>query len=116
MELTLDEAINHLDETLEDDSRVWSCEECKQEHMQLREWLIELKGLREAQEPRVMTLEEWKNLPEPKDGECLCYEINDGRLQAMLVKTFVGCENLYGKVFRVWTSRPSDEKKGEVKW
>lgn len=49
--MTLDEAINHLDETLEDDSRIWSCEECKQEHVQLRKWLIELKGLRKAQEP-----------------------------------------------------------------
>lgn len=46
--MTLDEAINHLNETLEDDSRVWSCEECKQEHVQLREWLIELKSIKET--------------------------------------------------------------------
>jgi hypothetical protein len=49
--MTLNEAIEHLDETLGDSSRMWNCEECKQEHIQLREWLIELKGLREAQEP-----------------------------------------------------------------
>lgn len=49
--MTLNEAIEHLDETLGDSSRTWSCEECRQEHIQLREWLIELKGLRKAQKP-----------------------------------------------------------------
>ena len=70
-----------------------------------------------AQEPRVMTLEEWKNLPEPKDGECLCYEINDGsRLQAMLIKAFAGSEHLYGKAFRCWTSRPDEKRRAETPW
>ena len=73
-------------------------------------------ALLKAQEPRVMTLEEWKNLHEPKDGECLCYELSDGTLKAMLCKVYTGCEHLYGKKFRVWTSRPTDEQRLAVKW
>lgn len=63
-----------------------------------------------AQEPRVMTLIEWIRAPEPADGECMCYEIKDKGLQAMLVKAFDGVRHLYGKAFRVWTSRPTDEQ------
>ena len=40
--VTLEEAIEHLDEVLADNTRDW-CEECRKEHEQLREWLIELR-------------------------------------------------------------------------
>ena len=43
--MTLDDAIQHLKETLSDENHEWSCEECKQEHKQLLEWLTELKRL-----------------------------------------------------------------------
>lgn len=43
-EMTLDEAIAHLDETLAS-KKDWSCEKCKDEHIQLRKWLAELKSL-----------------------------------------------------------------------
>lgn len=44
--MTLDEAIEHLDGTLSDESKKWSCKECKAEHIQLRNWLEELKQRR----------------------------------------------------------------------
>ena len=43
----LDDAIKHLDEILSDKNHDWSCEECRQEHKQLRKWLQELKERRE---------------------------------------------------------------------
>ncbi len=69
-----------------------------------------------AQEPRVMTLREWISAPEPADGECLCYEIKGKGLQAMLVKAFDGTRHLYGKAFRVWTARPTDEQREATPW
>lgn len=72
--------------------------------------------LLKEQEPHVMTLEEWIRTPEPADGECMCYEIKDKGLQAMLVKAFDGGRHLYGKAFRCWTSRPTDEQRKAAKW
>lgn len=76
--------------------------------------------LLKAQEPRVLTLQEWKQAEEPKDGECMCYEVRnaDGNtfLKAMLIKCFEGCENLYNKVFRVWTSCPTDSQREATPW
>lgn len=44
--MTLQEAINHIDEVIKDTE----CEECKKEHIQLKQWLIELQGFREQKE------------------------------------------------------------------
>lgn len=44
--MTLDDAIEHLEETLTNRDHKWSCAECKSEHEQLLEWLIELKQRR----------------------------------------------------------------------
>ena len=44
MTMTLDVAIEHLEEMLSDNNREWNCEECRQEHEQL---LVRLKELRE---------------------------------------------------------------------
>ena len=46
--MTLEEAIQHLEETLADDKHEWSCDECKAEHEQLLSWLKELKVIKEA--------------------------------------------------------------------
>ena len=46
--MTLEEAIIHLQETLEDKNHEWSCEACKAEHEQLLTWLKELKIRRES--------------------------------------------------------------------
>lgn len=45
--MTLEDAIAHLREILNDDKREWDCEECKSEHEQLLHWLEELKIRRE---------------------------------------------------------------------
>lgn len=45
--MTLEEAIKHLEETLNNPNHEWSCAECKAEHEQLLAWLKELKELRE---------------------------------------------------------------------
>ena len=47
--MTLDEAIEHLEETLADDNHKWSCAECRSEHKQLLGWLKELKLRRELE-------------------------------------------------------------------
>ena len=44
--MTLEEAIKHLEETLNNPEHEWSCAECKAEHEQLLAWLKELKELR----------------------------------------------------------------------
>ena len=46
-EMTLDDAIAHLDNTLSDTGRKWSCESCRQEHVQLRAWLAELREIKQ---------------------------------------------------------------------
>lgn len=48
--MTLEEAIAHLDESLNDQGHDWGCEECKQEHVQLLEWLVELQEQRAVAE------------------------------------------------------------------
>ena len=82
----------------------------------MEELLTDALALLKAQEPRVMTLDEWENAPEPLDGECMCYEIKNTGLRSMLVKAFNGCKGLYGKAFRRWTSRPTEEQRGDTQW
>lgn len=45
-EMSLDEAIEHLNDTLNSTDRMWSCDSCKKEHEQLRNWLIELREIK----------------------------------------------------------------------
>lgn len=45
--MTLDEAIEHLKYLIFKDN--FNCEECKQEHTQLLNWLIELKSYKERE-------------------------------------------------------------------
>jgi hypothetical protein len=44
--MDLESAIQHLKESLADPTHEWGCEECKQEHEQLLEWLEDYKELR----------------------------------------------------------------------
>ena len=46
--MTLDEAIEHLDDILQ--NKEWECEECKNEHIQLKDWLDELKAYKVLEE------------------------------------------------------------------
>lgn len=45
--MTLDEAIEHLEDSLK--NKEFSCESCREDHEQLLEWLKELKTHRERQ-------------------------------------------------------------------
>ena len=45
--MTLDEAIEHLKYSIKNNN--FGCEECKQEHIQLLNWLIELKEFKERE-------------------------------------------------------------------
>lgn len=53
--MNLEEAIAHLEETLQDPQHLWDCETCKSEHQQLLEWLKELKKRRDD-EPKTLHL------------------------------------------------------------
>ena len=48
--MTLDEAIKHLEDSLNDKTHDWGCEKCKREHEQLLCFLIELKECRSTNE------------------------------------------------------------------
>lgn len=45
--MDLESAIQHLKESLADPTHEWGCEECKQEHEQLLEWLEEYNKIKE---------------------------------------------------------------------
>ena len=45
-EMSLDEAIEHLNETLSSTDRMWSCDSGRHEHEQLRNLLIELREIK----------------------------------------------------------------------
>ena len=57
--MTLNEAIDHLNDVLRPE-RKWECEECRNEHIQLREWLLELQERRKFE-----NVAAWRELPEP---------------------------------------------------
>ncbi|NFO56357.1 hypothetical protein FDB39_05585 [Clostridium botulinum] len=44
--MTLDEAIEHLEEKLQEEN--FPCEECRKEHLELQEWLEELRESRKV--------------------------------------------------------------------
>lgn len=57
--MTLEEAIQHLKESLADPTHKWGCEECKEEHEQLLKWLVDL---RELTQKHIETVEGMKEL------------------------------------------------------
>ena len=70
--MTLDDAIAHLDDTLSDTGHKWSCESCRQEHVQLRAWLAELREIKQNRnEP--LTLDELRKM----DGEPVWIKLFD---------------------------------------
>ena len=89
--LTLDDAIAHLDDTLSDTGRKWSCESCRMEHVQLRAWLAELRDIKqERNDP--LTLDDLRKM----DGEPVyCVEIT-GR-EEWLFRRDSGFADMYGE-------------------
>ena len=70
--LTLDDAITHLDDTLLDTGRKWSCESCRMEHVQLRAWLAELREIKQERNTP-LTLDELRQM----DGEPVWIKLFD---------------------------------------
>ena len=62
MAMAIEEAISHARETSKRDT---VCEECRQEHAQLADWLEELKMLRTAITPPSEWVSVEERLPEP---------------------------------------------------
>lgn len=111
-DMTLDEAIEHLNDILKDD-RKWDCEKCKNEHVQLREWLLELKKYRHQLKENMERSERYYN-----GGWILCSErlpenIEDDSPQ-YLITVKVG-ENEYEIDFG-WWSKMSRYDTNQKKW
>ena len=89
--MTLDDAIAHLDNTLSDTGRKWSCESCRMEHVQLRAWLDELRYIKRKRNTP-LTLDELREM----DGEPVyCVEIA-GR-EEWLFRRDGGFADMYGE-------------------
>lgn len=89
--LTLDDAIAHLDDTLSDTGRKWSCESCRMEHVQLRAWLAELRDIKQKRNAP-LTLDELRKMA----GEPVyCVEIT-GR-EEWLFRRDSGFADMYGE-------------------
>ena len=106
--MTLEEAIVHLDESLSDQSHDWSCEECKQEHIQLREWLAELNDRRVADVVTPVRCRECKNWDVdnirgrfPDGVRCFCT-----RMSGLIKNTFTSPDD-----YCCWGERKEDESK-----
>ena len=90
-EMTLDDAIAHLDNTLSDTGRKWSCESCRMEHVQLREWLAELRYIKRKRNA-TLTLDEMRDMP------CEPVYIVVGCASWWDIVSYAGMEYLYLKV------------------
>lgn len=94
--------------------------------------IAKLKALSKAQEPRVMTWEEAQ--ANVQDGPFIIFEVRDStgsevdfgvlvddfyemsEKSVLTVADFWMMKGDYGKLFRLWTSRPTDEQRKAVKW
>lgn len=72
--MTLQEAIQHLQETLADNNHEWGCEECKKEHEQLLEWLKELKAYKLKWEYKTIIKEPKFTMKMGQCNQCKYYE------------------------------------------
>ena len=92
--------------------------------------LADALALLKAQEPRVLTLEDALNADEcwleRKDGNVTVasialngedkgsYDIDSFELGTLIIHIFHS--GYYGKYWRCWSSRPTDEQRKKVKW
>ena len=85
--LTLEDAIAHLDDTLSDTGRKWSCESCRMEHVQLRAWLAELREIKQERNAPLTPNELQEMDGEPVyvvDGDVTWWDIVSFSLQGWL--------------------------------
>ena len=98
--MTLDDAIAHLDDTLSDTGRKWSCESCRMEHVQLRAWLAELRDIKQERNAP-LTLDELRKM----DGEPV-YSVEITGREEWLFRRDGGFADMYGEFtsddFAVW--------------
>ena len=111
-------------------------EECERFEKSISEYPDELirkaVELLKEQEPRVMTLEEVKKLQSIRDGAIWMEIFGNGLFPALpefsnksltffVAILFDGYRSVfendwYGKTWRCWSSRPTDEQRGAVPW
>lgn len=89
--MTLDDAIAHLDDTLSDTGRKWSCESCRMEHVQLRAWLAELRYIKRKRNAP-LTLAELRKM----DGEPV-YSVEITGREEWLFRRDGGFADMYGE-------------------
>ena len=101
------------------------CDECPYESACGKRLKQDALALLKAQEPRVMTVDEvrtWVSTPRI-DREPIWVEIENG-VSAWIVSDEYWdmpidanlSSDLYGKTWRCWTARPTDEQREAVKW
>lgn len=56
--MTLESAIQHLEESIADPTHKWGCEECKAEHEQLLAWLEDYQKVKEENEKMQSVIKE----------------------------------------------------------
>ena len=66
--MSLKEAIEHLNDILINE---WECEKCKKKHIQLRDWLIELRDIKNFLSGEWVESEKVENLLGMSFDECL---------------------------------------------
>ena len=108
-EMTLDDAIAHLDNTLSDTGRKWSCESCRMEHVQLREWLAELRYIKRKRNAP-LTLDELREM----DGEPV-WCVSLGAKLSRGDGWYIGVNNWYmggyGKKWMAYRQKPEEVQK-----
>ena len=122
--LTLEEAIVHAKEVAEknyrgadfesidyiDDDIKTNCIKCAEEHMQLAEWLEELKSYKEAEEQGLLV-----RLPVPLGSKVYCISTRDKQNSIIFEKNFV-LGMLYFWDSTVFATREEAEKKLRRSW
>ena len=107
--MTLDDAIAHLDDTLSDTGHKWSCESCRQEHVQLRAWLAELREIKQNRnEP--LTLDELRQI----DGEPVWLVNQNGGRWVIMSGAYLWDSRKnadYGKTWLAYRQKPEEVQK-----
>ena len=89
MEMSLDEAIEHLNDTLNSTDRMWSCDSCKREHEQLRNWLIELRDIKKRYDTSKYKIGEFVS----KDARALVEDKNEYYASAKIILNHLEVHN-----------------------
>lgn len=108
--MTIDSAIQHLKESLADPTHKWGCEECKQEHEQLLEWLEDYK--------RLQSVSSWHSCDE-KPPERITYLVSDGYcvyfgFYDVFKHKWVTNEDTDGNSLLYWMEIPKPQQPKEV--